>query len=342
MVFSTRLSPLALASLTKIKGKPDAMSWRQIRRELYTRAGATATPLGGTYGYLGAIMPAAEYAQLPGAVAFVEPVHPGPHPGHANTTQAVIIETNRTYKAECDASIQYLAVTQALKMQLLAAVDDTFLSALKHDELGYAAVSCTRLMEHLHDTYGTITPDQLTTNRAIFTAEWNPESPIEDLWARTQECRRFATAGNDPITEPETVRTLLGVIEKATLLATAVTDWRKRPQVEWTLANFQSDFTHANTERVRCLTVGNTGHSANAATTPAAPGTALPSISTDGTKMYYCWSHGLGTNPNHCSSACNNKSPGHIDNATATNLQGGCNRIMSGFSSGRRPAAADA
>jgi hypothetical protein len=329
MTESTSASPLALAGLTKIMGKPDAITLRQTRRELFTNARATPTPLGGgNLGYIGAIMPAAEYALLIGTVPFVAPVHPGPHPGHAQgATQSMINETNRAYKDDCEASTKYTDVTQALKLQLLAAVDDIFVSALNDDAL----VSCADVLAHLHDTYGTITPDQLTANRAVFTAEWSTESPIEDLWTRTQGCRRFATAGGDPITEAETVRTLLGVVERAALLATAVADWRKRPQAEWTLDNFKRDFTHANTERVRCLTVGNTGHSANAATTPPAPGTSRPFITTDGTKMYYCWTHGLGTNPNHCSSACSNKPAGHIDNATAINLQGGSNRIMTGY-----------
>jgi hypothetical protein len=339
MTESTSASPLALASLTKIIGKPDAITLRQTRRELFTNARATPTPLGGgNLGYLGAIMTAAEYALLPGTVPFDAPLHPGPHPGHAQAaTQSVITETNRAYKADCEASTKYIEVTEALKLQLLAAVDKPFVSALSDDDLGYALVSCADVLAHLHATYGTITSDQMSANRAVFDAEWNTEAPIEDLWTRTQGCRRFATAGGDSISEPETVRTLLGVVERAALLATAVTDWRKRPQVEWTLANFKSDFTHANTERVRCLTVGNTGHSAYAATTPPAPGTAHPSITTDGTKMYYCWTHGLGTNPNHCSSACSNKAAGHIDNATAINLQGGSRTIMTGY---RRPAAA--
>jgi hypothetical protein len=340
MTDSTAVASLALKSLTKIVGKPDALTLRQCQRELYNIARAIPTPLGGgALGYLGAIMPAPAYALLPNTVPFIAPVHPGVHPGHAAAaTQAVITETNRAYKYNCEESEKYVAVTQALQLQLLEAIDNSFVSDLINGDLGYALVSCANLLAHLQTHYGTITPDQLTANRDIFLAEWNPDTPIEDMWSRTQECRRFAEAGGDPITEAETVRTLLGIIEKAALLATAVTDWRKRPQLEWTFANLKTDFTTANTERVRSLTVGATGHSANAATTPPpAPGPVHPFITTDGIQMYYCWSHGLGTNPRHCSSACNNKLAGHIDNATAVNLQGGSTRIMS-----RRPAAADA
>jgi hypothetical protein len=42
--------------------------------------------------------------------------------------------------------------------------------------------------------------------------------------------------------------------------------------------------------------------------------------------MYYCWSHGLGINQQHTSPMCTFKKDGHIDTATANNMQGGCNR----------------
>jgi hypothetical protein len=45
-------------------------------------------------------------------------------------------------------------------------------------------------------------------------------------------------------------------------------------------------------------------------------------------KMYYCWSHGLGINKQHTSPTCTFKKDGHIDMATADNMQGGCNLIM--------------
>jgi hypothetical protein len=43
--------------------------------------------------------------------------------------------------------------------------------------------------------------------------------------------------------------------------------------------------------------------------------------------MYYCWSHGLGTNRVHTSAQCQNKKDGHKDTATANNMLGGCATI---------------
>ena len=42
--------------------------------------------------------------------------------------------------------------------------------------------------------------------------------------------------------------------------------------------------------------------------------------------IYYCWSCGFGTNPNHTSATCTRKREGHIATATKDNRQGGCLR----------------
>jgi hypothetical protein len=52
--------------------------------------------------------------------------------------------------------------------------------------------------------------------------------------------------------------------------------------------------------------------------------------------MYYCWSHGLSKKAAHTSATCSNRKEGHIETATADNLQGG-NYTISGR---RRPTNA--
>ena len=57
-------------------------------------------------------------------------------------------------------------------------------------------------------------------------------------------------------------------------------------------------------------------------------------------KKYYCWSHGIGLNKNCTSGTHSNKKDGHKDDATADNMMGGCDRIMSGCRA--RPANGNA
>jgi hypothetical protein len=53
--------------------------------------------------------------------------------------------------------------------------------------------------------------------------------------------------------------------------------------------------------------------------------------------MYYCCSHGLGKNKDHTSPTCTFKKNGHINTATAYNMQGGSNQIGSRSPRRERP-----
>jgi hypothetical protein len=111
--------------------------------------------------------------------------------------------------------------------------------------------------------------------------------------------------------------------------------WQEIDESAWTLTDFRDHFTKADKERRRKLTAQEAGyHGAHAATAPAPAPSATSAASNpyralvDGTThFYYCWSHGLGTNPTHTSLGCRFKKLGHVDTATTLNHQGGSNHL---------------
>jgi hypothetical protein len=51
--------------------------------------------------------------------------------------------------------------------------------------------------------YGTISPKDIEDNLAKLNAPWNPDTPIDIVFATNgDECRRFARDAKDPITNP--------------------------------------------------------------------------------------------------------------------------------------------
>jgi hypothetical protein len=211
---------------------------------------------------------------------------------------------------------------------------------LADPDFGYADVSVAALLMHLRSTYGTITLEDLETNRARLSADWNPDSPIEDVWALIRETQRFAADGNDPISDTTVLSLLLTAFEKTGVFTTAVDKWRDKDPADWTLANFQAHFTKANIERKRKskLTAQSGGfHTANAAagnppptpsTPPATPGGPSSFRGPTGISWYYCHTHGLGRNKAHTSPTCQHKGPDHKDAATLDNMLGGNNKIL--------------
>jgi hypothetical protein len=229
-------------------------------------------------------------------------------------------------------------VRNLLRKQLLQAVNNTYIAALEDRLFGYDDVTPRTIMQHLVLTYGTLTIDDLENNRVLLAAAWNPDDPIETLWARLKACQDYATGTTEATTDDTAMRLTLRAIETTGVHASDCASWRKKTPVDRTLANFKMHFSAANDERCRQLTTTTAGYHGAHQATAQPPPVARPQANSaaepthiqlpPGKKMYYCWSHGLGTNRAHTSAQCQNKKDGHKDTATADNMLGGCATIM--------------
>ena len=334
--------------------QPGAAGYRLLKREILGNARAIPNPTGDPNGFMGAVVTAEEWLTMPGVTGpYMVPAHPGGHPGHAAAASgAAITETNRAYTANVAAYERYTQVTQALKQQVFQAVPSDFYRGLYRTLDGYGSVTIQELLLHIQDEFGPMRADELTANRARLEADWNPDDPIQTLFTRTRECREIAAEGNDPITEATAVRAMQSVLERTGLFTDALRIWRRRPITEHTLVNFYDEMRMADVERTRNVTASNAGfHGANAAVAAGTDGLArgaptggrnnTSSIRTNQVEMYYCYSHGLGLNPNHTGHTCRNPNATHIATATADNMQGGRNIIIgppNGQRGGPRPA----
>jgi hypothetical protein len=72
-----------------------------------------------------------------------------------------------------------------------------------------------------------------------------------------------------------------------------------------------------------------------APTVPALPvlnAAVASQVQCEGIPLFYCWSHGIGKNPNHTSSTCETKKAGHKNDATIMDRQSGFTYINFGVS----------
>jgi hypothetical protein len=173
--------------LTPITDTPGYSSLQKLQKELYANAQAMHSNAGGgNHGHLALVMPDADFLALGGA-AFIVPQHPGILPIHAQgTTGAQITETNRQYDANLAAYMCYKEVQAALCEQILTAVNNTFLVALEHEELGHIATPQV-MLAHLKEEYGELDATEIKTNHAALAGAWNPDNRIEDLFTRIRE-----------------------------------------------------------------------------------------------------------------------------------------------------------
>jgi hypothetical protein len=172
---STRF-PSPHAELTPIRGKPTAITVKQLQKEVFANTRAVHSARGGgVNGHLGIAMdPVAAYLARAGE-PFVPPDHPGEQPIHAaNATSALITATNRTYDAALAEFWQYEEIREAIRQQILQAVEAIYHDVLADEDFGYADVTVPQILAHLKTTYATLTDDDLETNRNKLSTPWNP------------------------------------------------------------------------------------------------------------------------------------------------------------------------
>ena len=319
-------------NLTPIIGPPTNASLQLLKSQLCDNAASVPSRRGGGNGHLALVMNTGEYLPVSDNGPWVTPTHPGDLPSHGTGVTAVQREQiNRHYDEELAAFELCVRVSNALKRQILQAVEPTFLRALAHPKLGFMKVSPLLMIQHLDTTYGRLTPGEIEANRLALSTPWNPDKPIEDLWASVDTIRRIAEDGFAPITEVTTISLLLDMFETSGLLSSTTEKYRLSEPSSWSLVQFKKDITRGNAERIRRLTTGSSGyHGALAATARPASmrvaklcPTTTETVVCNGIQLYYCWSHGLSGYANHTSATCVNRKAGHIASATLSNQQGG-------------------
>lgn len=340
--------------LTPIVGEPTNATITILKRQVYANAMENACTLGcGVLGYLGLIMPINDYrtkqlAVTPGPFKpFTKPAPKAPE--DASDDDSTISED--AYKEELRKLRDYNAMESKLKQQLLAAVENTFITALEDAEVGFAMVTSKQILQHLITEYGNITLDELANNMEKLNEPWNSEQPIRLLWDRIKECQRIGTAGGEPISNRMAMYTTLKLLDSTGLFSTYTTNWRQAypVQTNWDMDTFKEYFNHADKDRKKNLTTKDVGyHGANAVTkatksetiTSTTEETATNFVDpTSGRKIYYCWSHGGVLNAAHTSKTCKFPKEGHQTEATWMDMKDGC--CAMNFAKNRKKVAKD-
>jgi hypothetical protein len=100
-------------------------------------------------------------------------------------------------------------VVNALCQQILCTIDNNYLMALEHWDLGYMVFPCERLV-YLKETYDDITPIKIEKNRATLSILWNPKKPTLPTTShvelpsrvRMYYCWSHGLSKNSPHTSP--------------------------------------------------------------------------------------------------------------------------------------------
>ena len=321
--------------ITKIppNHRPNRKDVLLLRKEINSRALIIPSELGGGgHGHLALCMTTEEYAATNGTQPWTNPQHPGPEPVYlqANPTVKQMTTIDRKYDKDLETFKTFSATKTALVNCLIDAVPKDYLTPLEHDLLGYSKLEPIQIIKHMKDTYSTITNADIEANLAYLNTPFDTSKPIETLWTQLTKAKEFSKhfGNNDEITDAALVRAATKILEASGVFTKTIDAWNILKRTDQTLAKLKLDFNAADQRRSEQVSMKDAGY-ANAAKLKSA---YLPTK--DDTNQYpvtvpsfYCWSHGLGRNPDHTSPTCSNKIPGHKDDATMGNMMGGCNKI---------------
>ena len=121
-----------------------------------------------------------------------------------------------------------MALQNALKKQLIAAVEDIYLKAISAPYVGFGSLTILQMLDHLYDVYAKILPDDLVKNTENMSAPWDPNQPFEYLIRQIQNGIDFAAHGQTPLTNKQIVNMAYTVVASTGLFHEECKKWRKR------------------------------------------------------------------------------------------------------------------
>ena len=232
--------------ITKITGEPNYKSLKYLKDQLKANAASIPTTLGGgNHSYLSLILSPAAYTTI-AATQFVEPIYPGQHPNVPAGTSAANTSTIVHHHTEdLRQWREFKNVNTALKNQLLSALDDIYVRALKVHHVGYMNQSIRTILQHLFDNYDNITPLELEDNDTKMYDTWDPNSLFDCLIKQVEDGQDYADDGGQPYTAEQLLRIAYTLVFKTGLYFEDCNAWNARPATAHTWDYFKTHFQNA-------------------------------------------------------------------------------------------------
>ena len=139
-------------------------------------------------------------------IAFIIPFNPGVHPVVApGATDTQIAHAKREHEESVRKFRLFKAVDNALKKQLVNAIDDIYIKDLRDRVTGFATHSVRDILQYLYWTYGSVTPAQLTVNDERFRAPYDGSTDLEAYSNGIDYCLFMEYKADQPYSKGQTL-----------------------------------------------------------------------------------------------------------------------------------------
>ena len=110
-------------------------------------------------------------------------INPGQHPAiPIGSSGAAAAELRWEHNEKYDEFQKYINIEKALKLQLISAIDKTYIRVKRNKFVGYANITMLNLLKYLYEGYARITLGDLKENDKHMNQPYDINEPIEVLF----------------------------------------------------------------------------------------------------------------------------------------------------------------
>ena len=273
--------------LTKIHGQPMVDNLLTIFCQLKRNAQCvTCTLGGGQLGYLGLILSPEAYAQIPNSQTFIRPTHTGPfrlvvdstNPTAKRTrsqtatterksdksnitfTHAGITQQKVSYEESLHLYLECQAVEQALRVQLIEAIDSIYLDVLRNSDTNVIHEPLPNIMEHLMKNYGQVTlEDMHDKEQELISMHYDPNTPVDSVFSAVDKFCDLCILTDQPKMDSQLTNIAYIIFNKPRFFMEALKTWNREDNSVKTYAAFKLHIRKEYNElrKVEALTVAH-------------------------------------------------------------------------------------
>ena len=225
-----------IIALDIINGRPNLYELMRLLKQI-CRCSQTTKSCLGPLGYLFVALPLVHYQRFTSVPLNL----PGPTPNIPNFNNQNSGEREQTkinwtaHKAENN---NISNMNETLCTFFLAAIEPAYKKHLENDMIGRATLPFWTVFETFLQKYGRITPMDLENNLQRMKKEWDPTTPIEDLFGQINDANEYSIFSEHPYTNAALVNAGEIVVLRTGQFATQYGEWRKNPPAQRTWTSF--------------------------------------------------------------------------------------------------------
>ena len=132
------------------------------------------------------------------------------------------------------------AVEQALRQQLVEAIDPTFLDALRNPYTYMVQSSIPAIMRHLQQSYGFLTDEELSDKEdALKSYIYDPVKTVDDVFNKITKQQELCILMNSPMPDKQQVSIAYKIFNRAHISQNALIQWNNKDENDKTATNMK-------------------------------------------------------------------------------------------------------